>query len=419
MQRLLLTGLLLDTALLVGCNHDPIAPLEPLEPVKPDYNRELPPGSFGLRQLSPGEWPDINPMVAQLDDPGFLTATDRSLRWFEYRSTQQHFPTGPISHVHAHTSVYAMKQIASLPPADRANAIRENFDLWTSVGWDGSGTVLFTGYFSPIFTASKTRQGAFQYPLYERPADLVSDPKTGTIHGRNVGGQIVVYPSRVEIEQNPAALGLAGKELVWLSSELDAYLIQVNGSAKLNMTDGSVLTIGYGGTNGHDYVSIGKLMAQDGVMPPEEISLASIRSYFGQYPERLATYVNQNPRYVFFRQYDGENWPAGSLGFKVTPMRTLATDKTLFPRGCVTYVTTSLPSSSGRRPFNQLMVDQDTGGAIRAPGRGDIYIGIGPEAEDVAGRQAAEGRMYYPLLKREKVQGWFDQMTRPALASSR
>lgn len=409
----LLACLSLLAATLTGCHHDPIAPLDP---PKPDYNRELPPGSFGLRMLSPGEWPDINPMLAQLDDPGFFEAAGRSAKWFGYRSTKQYFPTGPISHGHARASVYAMTKIAQMPVAEREAAVRDNFDMWTSVGWDGSGTVLFTGYFSPIFTASKTRTGAFQYPLYQRPTDLVSDAASGQILGRSVAGSVLPYPSRIQIEQDPASLGLAGKELVWLPSELDAYLIQVNGSAKLNMTDGSVMTIGYAGTNGHDYVSIGKLMSQDGVMPPEQISLATIRQYFAQNPDRLAYYVNQNPRYVFFQHYDGKDWPAGSLGFKVTPMRSLATDKSLFPRGCVTYVTTTLPSSAGRRPFNQLMLDQDTGGAIRAPGRSDIYIGIGPEAEDVAGRQAAEGRLYYPLLKREQIQHWYDMMTAQPVA---
>jgi membrane-bound lytic murein transglycosylase A len=221
------------------------------------------------------------------------------------------------------------------------------------------------------------------------------------VRGRNIDGRLVPYPTRREIE---ATGMLRGSELVYLQSPLDAYIVQVNGSAKLNLPDGRTLYVGYAGTNGLQYTSIGRLLVANGVLKEHEVNLPAIRRYFTEHPEQLDEYVLQNDRYVFFREYDGSNWPAGSLGFRVEPMRSLATDKEIFPRGSVVLVDTTLPGTGQTpQPFVQLMVDQDTGGAIRAAGRADIYLGQGPHAEDLAGRQAATGRLFYLLLKPEAV----------------
>lgn len=396
---------MLAAALLVGgCQKKPWAP---------DYARPLPPGAFGLRKITdPARMPDLTPVAQQVADPGFQEAAKRSLTWFGYESTQEYYPIGPISHVHARTSVFAMIELGRMEQSEALNILQNEFDVWESVGWDGSGQVLYTGYFSPVFNASLTRTGPYQHPLYTRPPDLVSDSFTGEVIGRDTANGIVAYPARQQIEADPAALGLVGRELVYLPSRLDAYIIQVNGSARLNLPDGRVMHVGYAGTNGHDYTSIGQLLIEEGKLDRNTLSLSAIRSYFRANPIELDRYISKNDRYVFFQQYDGDKWPAGSLGFKVTPMRTLATDKTIFPRGSVVFATTSFPSSTGpgMRQFDQLMLDQDTGGAIRAAGRADIYVGIGDRAEQVAGRQAAEGQLYYLLLKPERVQVWYDRM---------
>jgi len=120
--------------------------------------------------------------------------------------------------------------------------------------------VLFTGYYTPIYTASRTRTAEYRFPLYGRPADLVSDPRTGEVKGRRVGDHIEAYPPRIEIEGTRM---LAGSELVWLANRLDAYIIEVQGSAKLNMIEGDALLIGYAGTNGHEYASLRRLLIED------------------------------------------------------------------------------------------------------------------------------------------------------------
>ena len=383
--------LMISFGAMTGCQRARVEP--------PDYSRPLPPGASALRLITdPARMPNLAPTARQLADPAFQQALDRSLQWYGIPSTQDLFPVAGISHVHAQASAYALKQIAQ--SGDPLGQLQREFDVYESVGYDGSGIVFFTGYYSPVFKASRTRSPGFGFPLYKKPDNLTTDPRTGQVLGR--------YPTRAELE---ASNRLDGTELVYLPSRLDAYIIQVNGSAKLEMTDGSTMYVGFAATNGHEYTSIGRELVKDGKINPDRLSLPTLRAYFQAHPDELDTYIRRNDRFVFFREYDGSEWPAGSLGFKVTARHTLATDKSIFPRGCAVLVTTDRgPTGGWALPTSQLMLDQDTGGAIRAPGRGDIYFGIGPAAESNAGRQAAEGRMYYLLLKRDRVQSWYDRM---------
>ncbi len=401
-RRIGLCLLLLMTVAFSGCK-------KPIP--EPDYGRPLPEGAFGLRRImDQSQWPDLTPVIRQLTDSNFRGAAERSLRWYGYPSSKAYFPSGPISLAHAQASMYALLNL----PQDAAGAeatIRSDFDIWESVGWDGSGVVLFTGYYTPIFRGSRSRTAEYKYPIYQRPPDLVSDPVTGETRGRQTSAGIVPYPTRAQIENSRM---LAGRELVYLASRLDAYVVEVNGSAKFQMTDGSTMYVGYAGTNGHEYTSVGGQLVKDGKLSANRVSLPAIREYFLAHPNELDDYIRRNDRFIFFREYTGDNWPAGSLGFRATSMRTLATDKAIFPRGCAVLVNTRVPSGLGDRQFDQLMLDQDTGGAIRAAGRADIYMGIGPDAERSAGRQSTEGRMYYLLLKPEKVVDWYNRMSMDA-----
>ncbi|NOG53638.1 MAG: murein transglycosylase [Planctomycetes bacterium] len=325
-------------------------------------------------------------------------AVRRSLSWFEAPSAQTHFPIEGVTFDRAKASVTRFADIlteATWKDQFIADTM-SSFSLYESVGWDGSGTVLFTGYYAPEFRASATRSGSFQYPLYKLPPDLVKDPATGLPLGRRVNGTLQPWPARREIDQSGM---LAGTELVWLSSPLDAYIIHVNGSAKLLMPDGSTLYVGYAGKTDRPYTGLGSTMVKRGLISPDRLSLPSLRAYFKQHPEQAEPLIYENENYVFFQEYAPGTWPAGSLGVTVTEKRSLATDKAIFPRGGIVIADTHIPTySGGRRPFVQFMVDQDTGGAIKAPGRADIFMGVGAVAELVAGRQYTEGRLYYLFL---------------------
>jgi membrane-bound lytic murein transglycosylase A len=388
---------------------------------RPELRRTPAARAVGLRKITdPARLPDLQRVAIQFYDPGFQEALGHSINWFAIPSTTYHYPSGPITHEQAWASVVALRELAEggRPHEQLVATLRQKFDIYESIGWDGPGEVLFTGYYAPQFQASYTRRGLFQHPIYTRPADLITDPLSGEVVGRRIGNRVVPYPTRAQIEQNNV---LAGKELAYLPSRLDAYTIEVNGSAKLRMTDGSELYVGYAGTNGHDYVSIGKRLVADGKIDEDKLSMPAIRRYFAQHPGELEHYIRQNPRMVFFKEYDGGNWPAGSLGVPVTTMRSLATDKSIFPRGSAVLVETMMPQAGpggARRPFHQLMLDQDTGGAIRAAGRADIFCGIGAAAEQTAGNLIATGRMYYLLLKPQYIAEYRDQLQpRPALAT--
>lgn len=377
---------------------------------KPDYNRPLPPGASALRQiLDPADWPDLHEPFER-KDPDLLAALERSQSWFAAPSSRQFFPLGDVSHIRAQSSVYAFRTLLgqAQSASEFDSLLKEHFDCYTSIGYDDRGTVLYTGYFTPIFKGSTTPSETYRYPLYKKPADLDIDPISGKVFGRKLpGGGHAPYPTRQQLESSGE---LAGLELVYLPSRMDQYIIQVNGSAKIELEGGGEMYVGYAGTNGAEYTGLGATLIKEGVIEPEKLNLAAIRAHFAGQPDELERYINMNDRYVFFAEYSGGNWPAGSLGVKVTSRRTLATDKDIFPRGGAVLVNTNIREAGASQPFNQWMADQDTGGAIRAAGRGDIYMGIGPEAEVMAGGQFAEGRLYYFFVKHALVMEWARRM---------
>lgn len=340
------------------------------------------------------------------DLDGLLTALDRSLEWFEKPSSRQAFPRGGITHARAEASVRAFRALAARYSArpQLADAIRESFVFYASSGHDERGNVLFTGYYSPTFRASRQRTGEYRYPLYSRPADLVVDRSTGQTLGRRRGAGVTPYPTREEIEEGRL---LEGLEIAWLRDPVEAYLVHVQGSAALELVDGSVLRVAYAGSNGREYVSVARELQRDGKLRDDELSLDEVLAYFESHPEERTRYLHRNPRYIFFREERDSNWPAGSLNVPLTPLRSLATDKALFPPGGVVLVATRIPEPDGRnRWVERLLVDQDAGAAITSAGRADIYYGVGAEAGKRAGQQYSEGRLYYLFIRPELVSAW-------------
>ncbi len=369
---------------------------------KPDYSRQLLPGESALRQIrDPARMPDLAAAGASADSD-LMSAIGRSAVWFQAPSSQRYFPMDDVSHRRAAASVVAMRELLDrhLAPMEFEAEVKRLFDVYESVGYNGDGIVLFTGYYAGVFPASRTPTGRFRYPLYRRPADLVTDEATGEPRGRRLSdGRIVPYPTRREIDQGKL---LAGQELVWLEDALSVYVVHVNGSAKLQIVGpgGGEIYVGYAGKTDRPYTGLGQSMIEEGLIGKDEASLAAIRRVYQKQPDRVLELINRNDSFVFFQEYDGSKWPSGSLGVKVTEKRTLATDKKIYPRGGVVLVDTQAVAFGGRkRPFLQFMVDQDAGGAIQAPGRADIFMGIGDDAEVLAGGQYAEGRLYYLFLK--------------------
>ncbi|MEJ2700825.1 MAG: MltA domain-containing protein [Sedimentisphaerales bacterium] len=364
------------------------------------YDRPLPPGQLALRKITnPAEIPDFS--AACRDLAGLKTAVHRSINYLQKPSSRQFYPVGEITHDTALESLKSFAQMldSGMTGAELNLAIRQKFDVYTSIGCDDQGTVLFTGYYTPIFDGSMQRTERFCYPLYKPPDDLVKAPD-GEILGRRMpDGQITAYPSRAVIE---GARMLRGKELIWLSDPFEAYIAHVQGSAKLRLPNSKVTTVGYAASNGREYQSVAEALVNDGKIPADHISLASMIDYFKRHKDQVSTYIRRNARYVFFqKQEDGS--PRGCLNEPVTAYRTIATDKSIFPRGSLTFITTTLPHAVGGRavsvPYSGFALDQDAGGAIRAPGRSDVYMGVGDVAGELAGQTYQEGRLYYLFLK--------------------
>jgi membrane-bound lytic murein transglycosylase A len=170
------------------------------------------------------------------------------------------------------------------------------------------------------------------------------------------------------------------------------------------MNNGELLYIGYAGKTDQPYTGLGHSVLEAGLLPPEKLSLHAIRKLYDKNQNQINELINKNKSFVFFREYEGENWPSGSLGVPVTAERSIATDKKIFPRGGVVLVDTTIRSLTGEEhTFTQFMTDQDTGGAIRAPGRADLFMGVGPTAGIKAGGQYAEGQLYYLFLKSDAI----------------
>ncbi|NLX20076.1 MAG: murein transglycosylase [Phycisphaerae bacterium] len=387
-------GLIL-LGLFAGCNK----PVEEIArpPEDPDYYRQLPPGELALVKLTdPSQWPDFSGGFAHRT--GLEQAAMNSLEYMTKPSSKAFFPYGDISHDHAVASIEAfIEVIRNARSGEELDAtIKERFDIYQSRGCDDHGTVLYTGYYRPIFDARMKPDGEFRYPLYKRPDDLELNPATGK-YQRKGGGP---YLARAEIERG--ALAGRGLELCYLRDRFEAYIVTVQGSGRLRLENGRFFDIGYHGDNGHEYASIGQALVDQGLITPSELSLQGLIRFFQQNPNQLEQILPQNPRYVFFTPRTGG--PFGSLNVPVTPFRSIATDKEVYPRACVAYLQTLVPARTAdggirNHSYHGFALDQDTGGAIRAAGRCDFFLGTGPEVGELAGRTLAEGKLYYIFLR--------------------
>ena len=364
-----------------------------------DFNRPLPPGAPALLEVTdPEAWPDLGVDWRERDD--LLAALDRSIDWTSREHARQFFPIEGVSHERALASLERFRELYVTSPDARAfeAAVKREFALYRSAGWDGrGGGVLFTAYCTPILPGSLVPDTEFHHPLYGLPEDLVKGDG-GVILGQATEAGLQPYPERSVIEAS-GMLADQGLELVWLSSALDAFLAHVNGSAFVRLPDGTMARFGYAGNNGHEYSSLSKALVADGELDAERSNLAAIREWADSNPDRVQDYLDRNARYVFFTPIDGN--PRGSLNVEVSAGRTIATDKSLFPRGAVVFVED--PERDERfvdgSPVSRFMLDQDTGGAIRTAGRADLYLGIGDRAEELAGAFVIEGQMYYLFLR--------------------
>ncbi len=288
--------------------------------------------------------------------------------------------------------------------------IRQKFRVYRATGRKGSGRVLFTGYYEPIYEGRRTRDEVFRYPLYRLPSDLIridlspfgEKYKGETLVARIEGKKVQPYFSRSQIE-GERMLEEKGLEIAWLRDPLDVFFLHIQGSGRVRLPDGKDLLVHYQASNGRPYRSIGQYMIERGFLPREEMSMQAMRRYLTEHPELRDEVLNQNPSYVFFRQVETGPW--GSLGVLLTPGRSVALDSRFFPKGALGFITSRKPLVNDQREitgwieFSRFVLHQDSGGAIKGAGRADIFWGSGPYAELAAGHLQHEGDLYILIKK--------------------
>jgi len=258
-----------------------------------------------------------------------------------------------------------------------------------------SGQGFLTGYYEPEFRGSRTPDSRYRVPLLARPDDLVTIPQGETLPGIDKGLQAArrtekgyePYPDRAAIEDG--ALGSLAKPLVYLREPGEAFIIHVQGSSRIRLTDGSVMRLAYAGRNGRPYTSIGRLLVQRGEMDLETMTLARLMEWLKDNPGPARELMRQNQSYIFFREADElapEDGPIGGAGFPLVPGRSLAVDRQLWAYGLPFWLEGRLPLTLERsEPLRRLMIAHDTGSAILGPARGDFFFGSGEEAGIRAG----------------------------------
>jgi membrane-bound lytic murein transglycosylase A len=337
-------------------------------------------------------------LAANGDRKAMLESIDNSLRYLDTplaAKAYSGYQVPGINQDRVKRSLVRFRQIVarSKSASQLRDTVKKEFVFYQAIGKDNKGAVQFTGYYEPIYQASRVPTAEYKYPLYKQPANFDAWPKP--------------HPTRLQLEGLDglqAARGpLAGSELLYMKDRFEVVLVQIQGSAKFVLPDGKTTTVGYNGGTDYSYDSIGKMLAKDQKLTPTQLSLQGIIRYFKENPQEMDVYLPRYNRFAFMKETFNSK-PMGSLNVAVTPERSIATDKSLMPPGALALVHTELPIYTGQkiqqRLVSRYVLDQDTGSAIKGAGRVDYFMGVGKNAGERAGVTGGNGQLYYLLLKK-------------------
>ena len=338
-----------------------------------------------------------------------IDAIDRHLSYLSHtagtRNVNQ-LPEIPRGEYHRSLSTFRELLVSNPDPIKLNQLIRTHFNLYRAAGRDNNRDMLVTGYYEPVFEGSLEKNGIYRFPLYSVPASLITSFEGTKATGRlNESGRLVPFWSRREIETGEL---LHGSELVWLKDRFDAYLLQIQGSGRILLPDGTTRALHFAASNGLDYRSLGKLFVDEQIMTLEEVSIEAIRNYFALHPDQMERMLHHNPRYIFFKWGDNQG-PRGSLGQVLTADRSIAVDHSIFPSGAIGYLVSRRPVLNGDgtinhwQTFGRFVLPQDSGAAIKGPGRVDLFLGNDYYAEKAAGSMKEKGSLFF-LLPRSNIE---------------
>ena len=351
-----------------------------------------------------------------LDSESLQKAIQTSLTYFKRVPGNQQFTIGDVE-LSADVLKASLLHFLKLLEGNRLNrdAVAQDFDVYWIRSEKNPERSLVTGYYEPVVEGRLERNDSFSHPLYGLPPDLLTidlaafDPSRFPgehLVGHAQGNRVVPYYTRSEIDEG-GKLDHCGCQLVWLRDPVDAFFLHVQGSGMIRLPDQSFVRIGYAGANGRPYRSIGKILIEKGILSNEGMSLQAIRTYLRNHPETRDELLWHNESYVFFRWVN--EGPLGSLNLPLTAGRSVATDPRYFPRGALAYLETQKPrlDEAGRvlswGPLGRWVLNQDAGGAIKGPGRADLFCGTGDHAEWLAGPMKHPGKLYMLVKKGERL----------------
>lgn len=399
-MRKIQTLLFIALALLAGCatkpaNEVPVScpacaacPICPPPAVAPPT--PAPVAAFS-RNLVPGAWEDL---------PGWKD-DDLTAAWGPFLVSCRGMASRP--HGPAWTRVC---ELAKAVDGKSLPAVRTFFEQhlrpYAVQAADGGFNGMFTGYYEPLLRGSRQKAKGYEQPVRGVPDDLLTidlsavfpELKDRRVRGRLEGNKVVPYWTRADIARRGEQM--PGKTLLFVDDAVELFFLQVQGSGRVQLTDGSTVRVNYADQNGHPYQSIGKLLVERGELKLEEASMQGIQAWGRANPARLDDLLNANPSYVFFREMpNSKEGPVGALGLPLTPERSMAVDPRSIPLGAPLFLATTRPNSN--QPLNRLMLAQDTGGAIKGAVRGDFFWGFGKAAGELAGRMKQQGRFWVLL----------------------
>ena len=352
---------------------------------------------------------DHLPHWKQKNSSQALLAFQQSCTEILKRKPSQAFSTLlPQSKTNAHWQAICVAANRLQHPTQRQ--ARQFFETWFqpySIHNNDNPKGLFTGYYLPLLHGSLIKTKKYAIPLYALPTDLVKldlslfspEFKRKTIIAQLKNNTLVPYPDREAI--NNGALDKTAKVLVWVDSIVDVFFAQIQGSTLIELPNKQQRLLGFAGANGRPYTAIGALLIANKAISKETISMQTVRAWLAQHPDQADAILNQNKSYVFFIVLPDKN-PLGTEHVPLTPLHSLAVDMNYIPLGAPLWLDTRIPdlkSASKNKPFRQLLIAQDTGGAIKGIVRGDIYWGAGPNAAFSAGHMQQMGRYWILLPK--------------------
>lgn len=274
----------------------------------------------------------------------------------------------------------------------------QHFSPWQITTNTGVETGLVTGYYEPLLKGSlNPKEGSV--PFYGVPDNLLvldlakqyPDLKGKRLRGRLEGVRTVTpYWSRQEIAEGKMANN--AKVLAWADDAVEAFFMEVQGSGRVQLEDGSIVRLGYADQNGHPYKSIGKWLIDKGELTADKASMQSIQAWAKANPQRLQEMLNANPSVVFFKYLSGNDGPIGALNVPLTDEASAAIDPKFVPLGSPIYLSTTRPNDN--QPLTRLIQAQDTGGAIAGPIRVDYFWGFGHLAGQLAGKMKQKGQVW-------------------------